>query len=163
VLLRHLVCAAHERPLSGADAALFGAELPEIAAVLSDAQQLRHEGDRWYWSGAGYPAGEVDLRTTGGEPYTILHAGEENRLLGTDTLIGSIEQELPPTSYRTEGLWFVVPPAIQIGAAREGIDLLGTIHAIEHAAIGLAPLQVMCDRWDLGGVSNPNHPDTSLP
>jgi DEAD/DEAH box helicase domain-containing protein len=254
VLLRHLVCAAHERPLSCEDTAFFGAELPEIAAVLSDAQQLRHEGDRWYWSGTGYPAGDVDLRTTGGEPFTILHAGEENRLLGTadataalqvvypgavylhqgesyvverldvparsayvrpaevdyytvprvnssvrierqfetagiartraafgevtvtshvigyrrkrlltDSLIASVDVELPPTSYRTEGLWFVIPPAIQIGGAREGIDLLGTIHAIEHAAIGLAPLQVMCDRWDLGGVSNPNHPDTSLP
>jgi DEAD/DEAH box helicase domain-containing protein len=254
VLLRHLVCAAYERPLGAADAALFGAELPEIAAVLTEARQLHHESDRWYWSGSGYPASEVDLRTSGGTPYAILHAGEENRLLGTadgttalqvvypgavylhqgesylverldvaartayvrpadvdyytvprvnssvrierqletatvgrtraalgevtvtshvigyrsqrlltDRLITSVDLELPPTSYRTEGLWFVVPPAIQQAAPREGLDLLGTIHAIEHAAIGLAPLQVMCDRWDLGGVSNPNHPDTSLP
>jgi DEAD/DEAH box helicase domain-containing protein len=40
------------------------------------------------------------------------------------------------------------------------LDLAGGIHAVEHAAIGLLPLFSMCDRWDIGGVSYPHHPET---
>ena len=39
----------------------------------------------------------------------------------------------------------------------------GGLHGIEHAMIGIIPFQVMCDRWDIGGVSAPNHPDTKNP
>jgi len=29
--------------------------------------------------------------------------------------------------------------------------------------IGVMPLEVMCDRWDVGGLSTPGHPDTMQP
>ncbi len=41
----------------------------------------------------------------------------------------------------------------------KNLDLEGSIHAIEHAAIGILPIFVMCDRNDIGGVSHPRHPD----
>ena len=44
-----------------------------------------------------------------------------------------------------------------------GLDLGGSIHALEHAAIGMLPLLSACDRWDVGGVSSPFHIDTRLP
>ena len=39
----------------------------------------------------------------------------------------------------------------------------GTLHAVEHAAIGLLPLFTICDRWDVGGVSTPLQAETGLP
>ena len=36
-----------------------------------------------------------------------------------------------------------------------GLDLAGGLHGAEHAIIALMPLHVMCDRWDIGGLSSP--------
>jgi DEAD/DEAH box helicase domain-containing protein len=47
------------------------------------------------------------------------------------------------------------------GLKRE--SFAGGIHGIEHAMIGIMPFHVMCDRWDIGGVSTPNHSQTMKP
>jgi DEAD/DEAH box helicase domain-containing protein len=85
-----------------------------------------------------------------------------HRLL-SEMLLASVDLDLPPREFRTEGFWFVVPEALRIAVAREGIDLMGAIHALEHALVSLAPLQVMCDLGDLNGASHPSHPDLALP
>ncbi len=68
--------------------------------------------------------------------------------------------DLPPHTYETDGMWIIFPPAIP-GIARE--DLLGGLHGAEHALIAMAPLSVLCDRDDLGGVSTTLHPATQGP
>ena len=44
-------------------------------------------------------------------------------------------------------------PAVLGGRARPPDRWPGTLHAVEHAAIGILPLFTICDRWDVGGVS----------
>ena len=68
--------------------------------------------------------------------------------------------DLPPQTFSTIALWWDVPQRIAARVQQRGMDLAGGLHAVEHAAIGLLPLFAMCDRWDIGGLSTPHHPDT---
>jgi DEAD/DEAH box helicase domain-containing protein len=68
--------------------------------------------------------------------------------------------DLPAQTFDTVALWWEVPPGILAQVQRHGLDAAGGLHAVEHAAIGLLPLFAMCDRWDIGGLSTPHHPDT---
>jgi DEAD/DEAH box helicase domain-containing protein len=43
---------------------------------------------------------------------------------------------------------------------REHGDFPGGIHAAEHGMISLFPLELLCDRGDIGGLSTPRHPHT---
>lgn len=77
--------------------------------------------------------------------------------------LGEVPLEMPPNIFETRALWWDVPVEWIKLLARRGWDFMGGIHAVEHAAIGLLPLFAMCDRWDIGGLSTPMHPDTERP
>ncbi len=88
--------------------------------------------------------------------------GYRQKRLYSDEVVSVEDLDLPEATFETEGFWITLPPEITVRI--EGLnDLHGSIHAIEHAAIGMMPLLSICDRWDIGGVSNINHPDTALP
>lgn len=70
--------------------------------------------------------------------------------------------DLPKQQMTTQSMWWLIPddviarlplPAARLGAA---------IHAAEHTAIGLLPAFAPCDRWDIGGLSTVQHPDTQM-
>lgn len=80
-----------------------------------------------------------------------------------DTIIGIEPLSLPPLTFRTKAFWFIPPP--DIGQKLDGAspDLAGGLHGVEHAIIALMPLYVMCDRWDIGGLSSPAYGGTGEP
>ena len=85
------------------------------------------------------------------------------KILKYDKVVGMERLNLPPLNFKTMGLWFIVPEDIRKKIRDENLDFEGGLHGIEHAMIGIMPFHVMCDRWDIGGVSTPNHPDTMKP
>ncbi|MFF3767204.1 DEAD/DEAH box helicase [Streptomyces sp. NPDC001922] len=85
------------------------------------------------------------------------------RKLVTGEVLGETKLDLPPRTLRTRAVWWTVTED-QLDAARIAPEqLAGALHAAEHASIGILPLFATCDRWDIGGVSVPLHPDTLLP
>ncbi|WP_405912973.1 DEAD/DEAH box helicase [Streptomyces sp. NBC_00963] len=85
------------------------------------------------------------------------------RRLITGEVLGETKLDLPPRTLRTRAVWWTVTED-QLDAARINPEqLAGALHAAEHASIGMLPLFATCDRWDIGGVSIPLHPDTLLP
>lgn len=79
-------------------------------------------------------------------------------------VIGQFNLDLPPLKFRTKGLWFTVPREVKnnLEDLYKGEEEVfeGGLHGAEHALIGLFPLHVMCDRFDIGGLSTNYHEDT---
>jgi DEAD/DEAH box helicase domain-containing protein len=88
--------------------------------------------------------------------------GFVRKLVSTNEIVDEEMLALPPQHLETRALWLTIPGEVISKAAVTPRQLPGAIHAAEHAAIGLMPLIATCDRWDLGGVSTPLHPDTGL-
>ena len=78
----------------------------------------------------------------------------------TGEVLGIEPLDLPPTRLRTRALWYTVGDDVLAGAGLTPPRVPGTVHAAEHAGIGILPLFTICDRWDVGGVSTAVHPQT---
>jgi len=68
--------------------------------------------------------------------------------------------DLPPHVYETDAMWIAF--RTEVGDLSPE-HLLGSLHGAEHALIAMAPLLVLCDATDVGGVSAPNHAQTRAP
>ena len=84
--------------------------------------------------------------------------GFDRRLVANQRSIGVVPLDLPKLTFKTQGLWIVIPDHVRDTIETQRFHFMGGIHALEHAAIGIMPLLVMTDRNDLGGISIPFHP-----
>jgi DEAD/DEAH box helicase domain-containing protein len=107
------------------------------------------------------PLGDAEL-CFGDVEVTNQVVGFVRKLVSTNELIGQEQLALPPVTLRTRAVWWTLPGRLIDRAGVAMPDLAGGIHGAEHCAIGLLPLVATCDRWDIGGVSTPLHPDTGL-
>lgn len=83
----------------------------------------------------------------------------QRRKLGTREIIDTVDLDLPPAVMTTASVWMTIPDSL-LDSVRLGSDLLGALHAAEHAGIALLPLMAVCDRWDIGGLSTNWHQAT---
>ncbi|MHC1592019.1 MAG: DEAD/DEAH box helicase, partial [Candidatus Helarchaeales archaeon] len=108
---------------------------------------------------------ERDSRTHGD---LTIHYGEleisiqyySYRIVEKDMVRGYQDLNLPEIRFRTKGFWISIPDEIQDKLLNQNLDLAGGLHGLEHALIGMMPFHVLCDRWDIGGLSTPFHEDT---
>jgi DEAD/DEAH box helicase domain-containing protein len=122
------------------------------------------------------PVKSVDLRVTGVQSeresaslplsFGSVEVTEQYtayRIVKGDTVVALETLDLPPLQFPTRAFWFTLPPDLSAQITAEGVDLAGALHGAEHALIGVAPLPLMCDRRDIGGLSTTSHPDTGAP
>jgi DEAD/DEAH box helicase domain-containing protein len=93
------------------------------------------------------------------------------------TQVDLVALDLPQTSFSTQALWYELDAqqlaeTFSLSHDRAGApqaplpgttNLLGSLHASEHAQIAVLPLLAMCDRWDIGGLSTNLHAQTQGP
>lgn len=81
--------------------------------------------------------------------------------LRTNEVIGIKSINLPNVEYETEAVWLVPDEVVISWVQLRGFDLMGSLHAAEHAMVALMPLIAMCDERDIGGVSAFIHGQTN--
>jgi DEAD/DEAH box helicase domain-containing protein len=86
----------------------------------------------------------------------------QTRRLHDHEVLDLVALDLPQTSFSTQALWYELPEPIVSGELPLA-ELLGSLHAAEHAQIAVLPLLAMCDRWDIGGLSTNFHPQIGGP
>jgi len=137
--------------------ALVHAEEPDWSTHPRDVTDLAVVDVRAYRDAGpvGLFLGEVDV--------TNQVVSYQRRRISTGEVIDTRPLDLPARRLRTVAVWFTVSARALDRAGVRFADVPGALHAAEHAGIGLLPLVATCDRWDIGGLSTANHPDTEAP
>jgi DEAD/DEAH box helicase domain-containing protein len=127
------------------------ADVPWYTRALTDKETEILSRDRTR------PAGNFRLVEGRVKVTTTVTSYERRRVRGQDLL--SVETlDLPPTSFETRGIWLELPDEIPKLLGDESRHVMGSLHAVEHAALALFPLFALCDRFDVAGITYKHHP-----
>ncbi|HME15456.1 MAG TPA: DEAD/DEAH box helicase [Mycobacterium sp.] len=77
----------------------------------------------------------------------------------TGEVIDSIELDMPAQTLATTAVMYTITPETLHSNGIDALQIPGSLHAAEHAAIGLLPLVASCDRGDIGGLSTAVGPE----
>ncbi|MFB6178462.1 MAG: DEAD/DEAH box helicase [Halorientalis sp.] len=86
--------------------------------------------------------------------------GYERRDAASGEPVGQFPLDLPETVLETTALYYTVPETVEAEMRTRDGEFAGGIHAAEHAMIAMMPVELLCDRRDIGGLSTPLHPHT---
>ena len=74
------------------------------------------------------------------------------------TVLDFVDLDMPTRTLDTMAVMCTLTPEILLANGIDPLRVPGSLHAAEHAAIGLLPLVASCDRGDIGGVSTASGP-----
>lgn len=109
ILRPHLLCAAWERPLDGDDEEFFAPNFKAAVSALEREGELRQRGGRWYPSpSVGYPAQDINIRSTSERNYAIVDVSRGYELLETVEASVAFSQIHPGAVYLHQGESYLV-------------------------------------------------------
>jgi len=113
--------------------------------------------------------GEGERKTHGPVTVGLVPVSVTNTVIGylrrelTGEVIDFVELDMPTRTLETAAVMCTITPEALQDNGIEPLRVPGSLHAAEHAAIGLLPLVASCDRGDIGGVSTAIGPVGGLP
>ena len=98
---------------------------------------------------------------------TVTEKYDRYNIMKFNKISSSKKLNLPPLEFKTKGLWFTIPYYIKemleeylVTDSKFKDVFMGCLQGVENVLISVAPFHVMCDTYDLGGVSKNMHQDT---